>query len=200
MSDGPDDYFVVAAEAAEMKERAHQAEAEVERLQEQLSVCQQGNNALQRALDINRAHINALREALEIAQDVCNEFGEEGSPNWEGASQQVVAIAGLIKGALAQSPEQSLAELIEKHCGDVIAERDAAEEAVQWLDQQAGGDGEYKASTVDPKSPATPRLMCEAIARRWAEFKNEVLEEAASHIENFNPQDAEAIRALKGVR
>lgn len=49
-----------------------------------------------------------------------------------------------------------------------IIERDEAQDAMQRLDVLTGGDGEYRASTIDPEAPATPALMANGIAERYA--------------------------------
>lgn len=56
----------------------------------------------------------------------------------------------------------------------LIAERDEAEAAVQKLDAQTGGDGEYYFSTDDPDAPSTPAKMCAGIAERYSLLKAQV--------------------------
>lgn len=49
----------------------------------------------------------------------------------------------------------------------IIEERDAAEDAMQWLDCQLGGDGEYYFNTAEPNDcPCDPPSMARMIAER----------------------------------
>ncbi len=52
-----------------------------------------------------------------------------------------------------------------------IIDRDEAEAAMQRLDVLTGGDGEYRASTIDPDAPATPALMAKGISERYVALK-----------------------------
>ena len=80
-----------------------------------------------------------------------------------------------------------------------IAERDEAEAAVQWLDGMTGGDGEYRASTIDPKAPATPRLMCEGIAERF-EALQQRCEELKSVVNQRNKMCSQYFQEIEALK
>lgn len=89
-------------------------------------------------------------------------------------------------------------ERLERDETNALAERDAAEDAVQWLDTQTGGDGEYRYSTVEPDAPSTPRKMCEGIAERFSALQDE-LAAARAEGERYRKALEDARSTLDGL-
>lgn len=63
----------------------------------------------------------------------------------------------------------------DKAMDQVITERDAAEDAMQWLDCELGGNGEYYFNTAEPNNcPCDPPSMARMIAERVTAEREEL--------------------------